>query len=139
MSSKNWKILGTLAVVIGGIAFIAFQSMGDVEYYVHVEKVHENPEKWVGQKNLQVHGFVVAGSIKKEIVGQTTRRTFQVESKGKVIDVVHTGVAPDTFKDQSEAVVKGEVKQENGKLVMYALPGEPGIMAKCPSKYDGKR
>ena len=83
--------------------------------------------------------FIFDIFLKKEIVGQTTRRTFQIESKGKVLDVVHTGVAPDTFKDQSEAVVKGEVKQENGKLVMYAVPGEPGIMAKCPSKYNGKR
>ena len=139
MKNRTLKIIATLAVALGGIVFVATQSAGDVEYYVHVEQVMEKPNEWLGKKNLQVHGFVVPGSIHEEVRDQTTRRTFQLESKGKVVDVRHAGVRPDTFKDQAEAVVRGALALENGALVLTAVNGEAGIMAKCPSKYNGQR
>ncbi len=139
MKNKALKIGITAALALSGIVFLATQSIGDVEYYEHVEKVVATPEKWLKKKNMQVHGNVVPGSIHEEIRDQTTYRTFQLESQGKVIDVRHAGVKPDTFKDQAETVVKGTLILDNGQLVLKALDGEPGIMAKCPSKYNGTR
>lgn len=137
--NRSLKIWLTVALALGGIAFIASQSIGDVEYYVHVEQVIDAPQKWVGKKNLQVHGFVVPGSIVEEIRGQEAHRTFRIESKGRSLEVRHMGAKPDSFKDQAEAVVKGKLVIENGQPLFFALDGEPGIMAKCPSKYEGRK
>lgn len=45
-------------------------------------------------------------------------------------------MVPDTFKEQAETVVTGQLTEENGKLVLTTVGGEKGIMAKCPSKYE---
>ncbi|MBI4511394.1 MAG: cytochrome c maturation protein CcmE [Deltaproteobacteria bacterium] len=139
MKSKHFKILVTAALALGGIAFIASQSVGDVGMYLYVEDMMKQPDHWLAQKNLSVHGYVVPGSIRVEIRDQKTHRTFQLERQGKIIDVRHAGVAPDTFKDQAETVVKGHLIKEGDQFVFQATEGEAGIVAKCPSKYNGQR
>jgi cytochrome c-type biogenesis protein CcmE len=135
---KGWKIALTVAVVAGGITFLAYNSLGDVEYYQHVHQVLGEPARWE-TKNLQVHGYVVPGSIHEEIVGQKSHRSFEIEYCGKSLPVRHAGSKPDTFKEQAEAVVKGKLVHADGKLLLQAVEGENGILAKCPSKYEGNR
>ncbi len=139
MKRNTSKMLVAAGVILGAVFFIVSQSGGDVQLYEHVDKVVADPAKWTGRKNMQVHGFVTPGSIDEKIVDQQTVRVFRIEQKGKSILVKHAGVKPDTFKDQAETVVKGKLLTENGELVLYANEGENGIMAKCPSKYDGGR
>jgi cytochrome c-type biogenesis protein CcmE len=140
MSSKAVKILLTIFVALGGVAFLAYQSIGDVEYYVHVEDVVANPAKWVGKKTIQVHGYAHNVPAEGKMVGQNIYRSFQLESKGKTISVTHEGVVPDIFKEEAETVVKGSLaKQGDGTLLLTTVGGEQGIMAKCPSKYAGKQ
>ena len=144
MSRKYVKIVVGVVVALGAILFIAQQGMTDVSLYKHVEEVHAEKARWVGTKNLQVHGFVVPGSIHESIVDQKARRTFtlqgvKAENRHLTIQVRHAGVKPDTFKEQAETVVKGQLVEEDAQLVLLAVEGEAGIMAKCPSKYDGKR
>lgn len=139
MRHRRYKILATAVVAIVGVGFLAFASLGDVEYYMHVDKLMENPAKWQDKKVIQVHGFVVPGTIEEKVVAQKTERTFRLENKGKEILVRHAGSKPDTFKDQAETVVKGKLHQVEGAWVLQAIEGEAGIMAKCPSKYEGRR
>jgi cytochrome c-type biogenesis protein CcmE len=57
---------------------------------------------------------------------------FQVQSNGQLVSATYTGVVPDTFKSDSEVVLKGELSSEGFKV-------QPnGVMAKCPSKYEAK-
>jgi cytochrome c-type biogenesis protein CcmE len=132
------KIIATVVVVLGAAGALFFSSFDDVEYYEHVHKVVANPQKWQG-KNLQVHGYAVPGTIKEQIVDQKAQRTFEIEYCGKTLPVRHAGSKPDTFKDQAETVVKGKLLLVNGEPVFQAVEGENGIMAKCPSKYEGNR
>ena len=133
------NILITVAIAIGGVTFLAFQSIGDVEYYVHVDQVVADPSPWLTRKTIQVHGFAHRVPLKGTIQNQTVSRSFELENKGKTIDVVHEGVVPDTFKEEAETVVKGAVsRRADGTLLFTTVGGEQGIMAKCPSKYQGK-
>ena len=61
----------------------------------------------------------------------TLEYQFKVENKGSVVHASYTGVLPDTFKDESEVVLKGRLL-ENGNF--QVAPN--GVMAKCPSKYE---
>src|SRR5215208_2947402 len=124
MKSKPIKIAATAAVLLlalGGLFYSTLQE--GTEYYVHVDEVMSNPDAWNG-KRLQLHGYVVNKSIfvKKD----TLEYRFQIQSNGKVVPASYRGIVPDTFKDGSEVVLKGQLAP-NGFAV------EPnGVMAKCP-------
>jgi cytochrome c-type biogenesis protein CcmE len=138
--SSTVKVLLTIAIAVGGVVFLAFQSIGDVEYYAHVDKVTANPAPWLERKTIQVHGFARKVPLQGEMRGQMVRREFEVEQNGQAIAVVHEGPVPDTFKEEAETVVKGSLARgADGRLVLTTVGGEQGIMAKCPSKYEGKK
>jgi cytochrome c-type biogenesis protein CcmE len=117
-----------LVVAFGGLLWSTLRE--DVEYYKHVEEVMVNPEVWQGKK-LQLHGFVVPESILRRRDSLDYR--FKIQNKGMVVSAVYTGIVPDTFKDESEVVLKGTLQQDG----FHVEPN--GVMAKCPSKYEEKR
>jgi cytochrome c-type biogenesis protein CcmE len=130
-----WKIVASVVVVTGAVAFLLSSSMKEgAEYYKHVDEVMSNLET-LRTKRLQVHGHVVDGSI-EQAKGSLQYR-FKIESKDPrahaVIDASYTGLVPDTFKSGAEVVAKGTLTAENKLNVV-----PDGIMAKCPSKYEAK-
>ncbi len=134
------KILLTVAIALGGVAYLVAQSAGDLEYYAKVDQVVASPDTWLGRKTIQVHGFARRVPMRGTIVDQTVERTFRLENHGRAITVVHQGIVPDTFKEEAETVVKGSLsRRPDGTLLLTTIGGEQGVMAKCPSKYEGKR
>ena len=116
-----------LAMTFGGLLYTTMAE--GTEYYKHVDEVMTQPEPWYGKK-LQMHGFVVPDSIKRR--PDSLDYIFQVQSNGHVVNASYTGVVHDTFKSDSEVVLKGVLTAEGFKT-------QPnGVMAKCPSKYEAK-
>lgn len=117
----------SLAIGVGGLGFLLADSAG-FEYYKHVDEVAQDPAKW-HDKRLQLHGFVVPGTIGKRIdrEHQKLEYKFRVENCGAVAEVRFAGVVPDTFKEGAEVVLKGKF---DGTLFQTSE-----VMAKCPSKY----
>lgn len=131
MRHKALKIgLTTLVLVValGGLLYSTLRE--GTAYYMHVDEVMVDPAKWQG-KNLQLHGFVVKNSILRK--RDSLEYRFKVQSKGAVLDASYTGVVPDTFKDESEVVLKGRLDAGGFQVAPN------GVMAKCPSKYDAKK
>ena len=128
MSAKSIKILATVVVIASALGGLMYTSLAEgTEYYKHVDEVMSDPAAWHGKK-LQLHGFVVEKSIMRK--PGTMEYIFQVQSKGQVVNARYTGIVPDTFKDNSEVVIKGYLGPDG-----FAVePG--GVMAKCPSKYE---
>ena len=116
-----------LAMTFGGLLYTTMAE--GTEYYKHVDEVMAQPDAWYGKK-LQLHGFVVPDSIMKR--KNTLDYQFQVQSNGKIINATYTGVVPDTFKSDSEVVLKGVLSADG-----FATQPN-GVMAKCPSKYEAK-
>lgn len=132
-SSGSLKLLITALVFVGGAGFLVFSSLGEAVFYKHVDELLADPEPFVG-KTLKVHGFVEAGSIHEEIVGQDTQREFVLTYEGARVLVKDEGPKPDTFKDLAEVVATGKVIKEDGRYVVMATE----LSAKCPSKYQGE-
>ena len=131
MKQKAVKIGITSLVLILALAGLLYSTLSEgTEYYKHVEEVMVDPGAWHG-KNLQLHGYVVKDSILRK--PDTLEYRFKVQSKGAVVDATYTGIVPDTFKDDSEVVLKGKL-DANG---FHVVPN--GVMAKCPSKYEAKK
>lgn len=126
------KIALSVVVGAGGVGFFFYSSQGHTSRYKMVDQVMVAPEQWMG-KPMQIHGYVEPGSIHEDIVAQETVRTFVLENKGERILVRNKGPKPDSFRDRSEVVAEGKMIDENGQPVLIAT----GLMAKCPSKYQG--
>lgn len=126
MSPKALKIAVTCLVLVGALGGLLYTTVSEgTEYYIHVDEVMKDPVAWENKK-LQLHGFV--GGLRQRPDSLDYR--FHVQFNGKIIEARYTGIVPDTFKNESEVVLKGQLHPDG-----FAV--EPnGVMAKCPSKYN---
>ena len=131
-------------VLVGAFAGLLWSTLRDgTEYFKHVDEVMTNPQAWEG-KPLQLHGYVVPGSILKR--PDTLEYKFKVQNNparasaaGNVVDASYTGIVPDTFKGEAEVVMSGtltEVVNESGQKVRQFHA--KSVTAKCPSKYEAQ-
>jgi cytochrome c-type biogenesis protein CcmE len=126
MSHKAAKIGVTTFVLLTAFGVLMYTTLGEsMQYYKYVDEVMVEPDAWK-DKNLQVHGHVVAGSIARK--RDSLDWQFDIQRNGKVLRAYYTGVVPDTFKNDSEVVLTGRL-----------TPGgfmATDMTAKCPSKYE---
>jgi cytochrome c-type biogenesis protein CcmE len=131
MRSKSIKIAVTAAVFVMAFSALLYSTLRDgTEYYKHVDEVMADPVPWEG-KRLQLHGYIVDGSILRK--PNTLEYRFQVQNNGQVVHASYTGIVPDGFKDGSEVVLKGSLNPHGFSVERN------GVMAKCPSKYEADR
>jgi cytochrome c-type biogenesis protein CcmE len=138
MTHRYIKIAATSVVLVAAFSALLYSTLREgTEYFKNIDEVMTNRQAWVG-KPLQLHGYVVPGSIYRK--RDSLEYRFKVQNNparnadavtGGVVEASYTGIVPDTFKDGSEVVVKGRLGPDG-----FAVePG--GVMAKCPSRYEG--
>ena len=126
MSHKAIKIGVTAAVLVTAFTALLFTTLQDnLQYYKYVDEVAAAPHEWEG-KTLQVHGYVVPGSIYGK--RDTLDWKFNLQRNGKVINATYTGAPPDNFKDDAEVVLTGRFTAHGFEAT--------DMTAKCPSKYE---
>lgn len=142
------KIVLTAAIALGVVGFFWHSSSSHTGAYKMVDEAVAAAPEWQG-KEIKVHGWVVAGTIKEKVANQETVRTFVLHKDGKKIRVFSKGPKPDTFKDQSEVVATGHIvpaaqMDELAKGLDMRIEDDmpyvveaTELMAKCPSKYEG--
>jgi cytochrome c-type biogenesis protein CcmE len=126
MSHKAAKIGVTTLVLATVFGVLLYTTLGEsMQYYKYVDEVVGSQSDWSGKK-LQVHGYVVPGSIGKKRDALEYR--FDIQRNGKTLRAFYNGITPDTFKDDSEVVLTG-VLTKDGFIAT-------DMTAKCPSKYE---
>ncbi len=121
-------IIGGLIILLV-VAYLFWSGMKDSSvYFLTVEEFFAQIDRMEG-KGTRINGDIVPGSIKWD--APSLLLTFQLGGGNNVLNVRHTGVAPDTFQEGLSVVVEG--KYENGTF------NATQIMTKCPSKYEAKR
>jgi cytochrome c-type biogenesis protein CcmE len=137
MTHRYIKIGVTAAALVLTFTGLMWLTLRDgTEYFKHVDEVMTNRDAWEG-KPLQLHGYVVPGSIL--VKPSTLEYKFKVQNNparsnesGNVVEASYKGIVPDTFKDEAEVVLKG-------RLTPQGFHTDPnGVVAKCPSKYEAK-
>jgi len=138
------KIALTVAL-LGSAGFLAAKTIGTTEYYKKVDELGELSQ-WT-DKAMMVHGSVVPGSIREEVIGQDTQRTFLLEHGGKRVRVFSAGPKPDVFKDSSDVIAIGAIVPGDKKRALAATLGvtidatyvvdATELRAKCPTRYEG--
>jgi cytochrome c-type biogenesis protein CcmE len=126
MSHKATKIGVTGFVLATVFGILLYTTLGEsMQYYKYVDEVAGSESNWTGKK-LQVHGYVVPGSIGRK--KDTLEYRFDIQRNGKTMRAFYTGIVPDTFKADSEVVLTG-VLTNDGFVAN-------DMTAKCPSKYE---
>lgn len=137
--SKGLQIaVGAILVVIllGWFGWSQVEE-GALVYYTNLDELRASGEIDSGAR---VHGFVVEGSIERDVSAKVVR--FRVRSTPDAIagssddslPVVYASLeTPDLFKDGAEVVVEGRL-MGNGQGTFEATH----ILAKCPSKFEAK-
>jgi cytochrome c-type biogenesis protein CcmE len=137
MTHRHIKVGATVAVLAAAFIGLMWSTLREgTEYFKHVDEVMVNRQQWEG-KNLQLHGYVVPGSVL--VNPSTLEYKFKVQNNparsheaGNVVEASYKGIVPDTFKDEAEVVLKGTLTPSG----FHTQPN--GVVAKCPSKYEAK-
>ena len=112
-------------LVVMGMTAVALRPPPSPEYLMVDDAIARLPE--LQQRDVRLHGWVVPGTIRR--IAHIT--FFTIQKNGQRLAAWYEGVLPDTFRDQSEVVVRGTIEGD----VMMATQ----ITAKCGGKYDRPR
>ena len=140
MSAQSIKILVSILVIGGAVSFLFFDRLASdadaLTYFYPADEVIKDRETLTG-KRIRMGGHVAKGSIFQK--KGTLEYQFDVKPhpamikfpqyKDGIVTVRYTGVVPDTFKDDAEVIVAGQVEAD-GSFTAQEL------IAKCPSKYE---
>ena len=128
--SKGAQIAVAACSVFAGLVWlVASQSggAGTFRYYASVSSYLEQGSE-PGARGSRVHGFVLEGSIEKNLPAGFVDFVIRGDDHGE-LPVRYAGIdVPDLFGDGAEVVVEGRLAE--GRFVADR------IMAKCPSKYE---
>jgi cytochrome c-type biogenesis protein CcmE len=133
------KLVLTGVVAVGGGGFLVYSSVGQAQHYMQVDQLAATKAEDWKDKELKVHGHVVAGSIVEEVLGSEMQRTFLLENGGKKVRVFSKGPKPDTFKDESEVVALGVLvpaKDRQGLADSLCEKAKAKGNAACPVHTD---
>jgi len=135
MTHRYIKIGATVTVLTLAFAGLLWSTLREgTEYFKNIDEVVSAQGAWEG-KQLQLHGYVVPGSILRK--RDSLEYKFKVQNNpihagqtGGVVEASYTGIVPDTFKGEAEVVLKGRLGPDGFRT------DPDGVMAKCPSKYE---
>ena len=117
-------------VLLGVAVFAALFAVGYTMFTRSVVYYHTATEVLdMTGEHVRLSGDVVDGSISIDAAEGTV--AFEVSDGTTTVPILYEGPAPDTLKDEGEAVVEGALGQDG---VFRA----DTLFAKCPSKFEAK-
>lgn len=132
--SKGAQIAIAVLSVFAGIAWIITSSgtgEGTFQYYADLSEfvAKVEPVSAEATHSFRVHGFVLEGSIQKDLPAGHVDFVIRDQAGATRYPVRLIGIeVPDLFKDGAEIVIEGQ--PEGSRFVASR------VMAKCPSKYE---
>jgi len=116
-----------IGVIVVSMAFLAWLGYGESKTYYHTLVELDTLKGSARTERMRIGGSVQSGSIHRV----TGRVDFVLEGEGKSLPVSYVGSdpLPDTFVDNSQALIEGRPAAD-GRFVA------DHIQAKCASKYE---
>lgn len=130
MSHRFVRFGTAISVIVLTLGYLAYTGVQESKsYYVTIAELRGMGDE-AHTKRLRVAGDVVPGSIKR----QGTTVEFLLREEKQTLTVIYKGTEapPDTFKDESQALVEGEFSRDGIFRAKH-------LQAKCASKYAPKK
>jgi cytochrome c-type biogenesis protein CcmE len=124
------RLIGVTAIILILAAVLLVTLLPSGAAYTSLVKEIATNEKLVGTR-VKVTGTVVPGSWDKKTNPMVFRIRAEGSSSGPDIDVVYNGSAPNTFGNDTVAILTGTV-DKLGSIQANDM------LTKCPSKYETK-
>jgi cytochrome c-type biogenesis protein CcmE len=129
VKSNILKFGSAIAVIVLTLGYLAYTGVQESKsYYVTIAELRNDSE--ATQKRLRVAGNVLPGSIRRQ--GTTVEFTLVENDQQLAVIYKGTEAPPDTFKDDSQALVEGKVGSDGVFRANH-------LQAKCASKYAPKK
>ena len=126
MLKGKLKFIIAILIIAGAISYLVFSGVKNtMVYYLTIDELQAKVPEVYGER-VRVSGNVVPGSIIKE---NNSDIKFQITDGTNVVDVNYSGIIPDIFADDVEAVVEGNYTDQ--KVFVADV-----LLAKCPTKYE---
>lgn len=123
----KFLLLGVGVVAAMGILLaVALTGDSGFSYYRSVSEFRADPGT---DAQMRVNGKVEVGSIRRADDGSEV--DFVMHEGGQTLTVHYAGIIPDTFVDDADVVVQGELDADG--VFQADL-----LLAKCPSKYEAE-
>ena len=118
-----------IAIIVLTLSYLAYTGVQESKsYYVTIAELRKDENAVT--KRLRVAGTVLPGSIKR----QGTTVEFVLVENDQQLPLIYKGTEapPDTFKDDSQALVEGKFHRDGVFRANH-------LQAKCASKYAPKK
>jgi cytochrome c-type biogenesis protein CcmE len=114
-------------IIILSMGFLAWLGYGESKTYYHTLAELDTLKGSARTERMRIGGTVQAGSIHRA----TGRVDFVLEGEGKSLPVSYVGndPLPDTFVDNSQALIEGRPGSDGRFMAEH-------VQAKCASKYE---
>jgi len=114
-------------IIVLSLGFLAWLGYGESKTYYHTIAELPALHGTARAHRIRVGGTVSAGSIKRG----SARVDFVLAGEGKQLPVSYVGSEPlpDTFIDNSQALVEGSLSNDGSFVAEH-------VQAKCASKYE---
>lgn len=129
-SSRYVRFGAAISIIVVSLTYLAYTGVEQSKsYYVTIKELRTMDDSRHA-KRLRVAGDVQPGSIKR----QGSQVEFVLVEEGQTLPVIYKGTEapPDTFKDDSQALVEGRFDRDGVFRANH-------LQAKCASKYDPKQ
>jgi len=138
--SKGIQIAIGAALILAVMSWFGLSNMDEYQYFQTLEEFQQS--EMLG-KRARVHGYVMPGSIDRNLEAKTVSFTILNDAphSGKgaeygTLDIVYNSLeTPDLFQDGAEVVVEGSLQQEGSQTHFDATL----VLAKCPSKFEAEK
>ena len=134
MSKGIQLAIATITLFAGLTWFLSTQAGGEgsFAYYEDVGSfLSTDAPDGPALRGLRIHGFVVEGSVAKQMVEGYVDFAIHDDGSDATLPVRYLGIdLPDVFGDGAEVVVEGRL--EEGRFLAER------VLAKCPSKYEAE-
>jgi cytochrome c-type biogenesis protein CcmE len=116
-----------IGIIVISMGFLAWLGYGESKTYYHTIAEIETLRGSAAAHRMRVGGTVQAGSI-HHVTGRTD---FVLLGEGKSLPVSYVGSdpLPDSFVDNSQALIEGKMSSDGRFLAEH-------VQAKCASKYE---
>ena len=137
MPRRKARFVAGLTVIVACLLYLVIYSSQKMSmHYFTVAELEAREAEFV-DRPIKLAGKVVPGSIRKD--GRTSAVEFRIWEPLRGVPgtfssprtVRYSGIVPDTFRDDADVVLEGKTGADG---IFHAET----LLAKCPSKYEGK-
>ena len=117
-------------VVLAALGFLVVRGLGNATLYFRTADEAVAQKQQLAQRRFRIEGSVVAGTVQET----SNRVAFNIESKGVVVPVSHTGDPPELFKPGIPVVLEGHFDGDTFASDRIMVKHSEDYVAKHPSR-----